>query len=311
MDFSVIIPAKNEAANIGRLVASLLAMKRPVGSYEILVIDNGSSDETPVIAAALGAQVHVKPDLTISALRNFGASLARGEVLAFMDADCTVAPDWLDEAARYLPRRDIVCFGSPPEVPPDATWVQRTWFQVRRKRPPVGETAWLESMNMFVRRESFALAGGFDESLATCEDYDLSLRLARLGLLWADDRIVAFHYGEARDLGHFYRKERWRGIGNLKGVLHHGVRLAELPSLLFPVAHCLVALALPLTLVPVLVGWVAPIVFCLVAGLFAAWQLLILLLAYLKFGAGLSARFLRLFVLLNVYYFARGVALSR
>jgi len=309
MQFSVIIPAKNEQANIGRCLDSILQVDWDPREFEIIVVDNGSSDSTAQIASQMGAVVFVQPGLTISALRNFGAGKASGEILAFMDADCTVDPSWLRQAAKYLFKSDIVCFGSPPQVPPCATWVQRAWFQVRRKKVAQGETPWLESMNMFVRREAFSRCRGFDEKLVTCEDYDLSLRLQALGKVFTDTDIVAVHFGEASNLPHFFRKELWRGIGNLKGVLRHGVKPSELPSVCLPVLHCLVLLALPVAL---LVNGFSETRALLYAGaLFLFWQAFLLLLSFLKYYRGALRHVAQIFVLLNVYYLARGVAILR
>lgn len=309
MQFSVVIPAKNERENIGRCLDSIFQVDWDPEEYEVIVIDNGSSDDTPLIAAEKGAKVYLQPDLTISGLRNFGASMAKGELLAFMDADCTVEPSWLRAASRYLGAEDIVCFGSPPQVPPEATWVQQAWYQVRRKKEEVGETAWLESMNMFVRREAFSRCQGFDEHLATCEDYDISLRLKALGKVITDSRVVAYHFGEARTVAHFFRKERWRGIGNLRGVLRHGVKAGELPSILLPVLHCLALFSLPLSLLlRAPLGATTPV---FVAALFLAWQAFLLCVSLARYYRKSLRLVPQIYLLLNVYYLARGVAMLR
>jgi hypothetical protein len=131
------------------------------------------SDDTAAIARRKKVRVFLRPGMSISALRNFGAAQSSGRVLVFLDADCTVTPHWLREASRYLDAHDVACFGSAPIVPRNATWVQRTWFLVR-DRKPVEDVNWLESMNMFVHREKFISIGGFNEDLVTCEDYDIS-----------------------------------------------------------------------------------------------------------------------------------------
>jgi glycosyltransferase involved in cell wall biosynthesis len=311
MDFSIIIPAKNEEKNIGHCLDSINAMDFETGRFEVLVIDNGSSDRTVEIVRTKGAKVFVMPDLTISGLRNFGASKAGGKILAFLDADCTVAPTWLASAAHYLDNNEIACFGGPPGIPDEGTWVQKAWFRVREKKSEVIEVEWLESMNMFIPRKTFLAVGGFDESLVTCEDYDLSLRLMRLGKIIADRRIVAVHHGEAADLRHFFRKELWRATSNFQGVKSHGFHWRELPSLVVPPVYCLLPLlaigyaltrilldgdALDGGLAALLIGWQAPL------ALLAAW----------KVRDSWDVRVVsQLFVLLNVYFFARGIAVIR
>lgn len=305
--FSVIIPAKNEEQNISRCLASILAVDWDQADFEILLVDNGSNDRTTDIARAYGATVFVRPGDTVAALRNFGAAQARGKVLVFVDADCSVPHNWLREAARYLDKEEVILFGSPPVVPPGGSWVQRAWFYVRRKKNGVGETDWLESMNMFVRREAFRAVGGFNPKLITCEDYDLSLRLKKIGHLMVDDRIVAVHHGEAASINHFFRKESWRGTSNLQGVASHGLTWKELPSLALPVFYGVFAVAACALLALGLVGVVR---FGIVAGLLLFWQLPVLLLAIRK--AGHPARILvtmQLFLLFNIYFTARAGAL--
>lgn len=311
MEFSIIIPAKNEEKNIGTCLDSINAMVFESCRFEVLVIDNGSSDLTVEIAKTKGAKVYEKPDFTIAGLRNFGVAEAKGEVLAFLDADCTVAPDWLTEASRYLGNKEVVCFGCPPGIPADATWVQKAWFRIRERKGLVDEVEWLESMNMFVPRQAFSSAGGFNEQLVTCEDYDLSLRLKRFGRIIADPRIVAVHHGEASDIRHFFRKEHWRGTSNFQGLKSHGIRWREVPSLIIPPVYCLLALlSLGYLLVSILLGGRAP--GSGLAALMLVWQSPLALLALWKTRNSFDARAAsQLFFLLNVYFLARGLAVFR
>jgi GT2 family glycosyltransferase len=310
MEFSIIIPAKNEEKNIGKCLDSIYGMDFPVEGFEVLVVDNGSSDRTVEIAKSRGATVFEKPGFTISGLRNFGGSQARGQILAFLDADCTVSADWLTEASRYSANHEISCFGGPPGVPQDATWVQKAWFKIREKKDMVEEVQWLESMNMFVPRPIFASVGGFNEDLVTCEDYDLSLRLQPLGKIIADRRIVAVHHGEAADLRHFFRKEYWRATSNFQGIKSHGFRWSEIPSLVIPLIYCLLAL---FAVGYLLIGLTSTgSAYGPFAALLIVWQAPLALLALWKSRNSGSPRMAsQLFVLLNIYFFARGLAVFR
>jgi glycosyltransferase involved in cell wall biosynthesis len=302
MQFSVIIPAKNEEATIGLCLDSIVNVDWDRSQYEVIVVDNGSSDGTVAIAREKGAQVFVKPELTISGLRNFGAGQASGDVLAFIDADCTVVSSWLAKASPYLDRKEVACFGSPPIVPEDAGWVPRAWFAVRNKGEELCETDWLESMNMFVRREIFAVSGGFDESLITCEDYDLSLRLKQHGSIMSDSSIVAVHHGEAATVGHFFRKELWRGKSNFAGMMQHGLTLSELPSLFAPSFHCLLWIC---WLISPLASFPRAVI--AVSGLMAVWQAFLLVTCLRKLLPSITiTTLLQLHFLLNIYLFARG-----
>jgi hypothetical protein len=89
-------------------------------------------------------------------------------------------------------------------------------------------------MNLIVRRDDFLTVSGFNEQLETVEDVDLCYRLGQRGTILWTPAMEAIHWGEARDLRTFWRKESWRSISNLRGVLSHGLRWDELPSLGYP-----------------------------------------------------------------------------
>ena len=299
---SVIIPARNEAAFIGKCLASLSNLDYPSELYEIIVADNGSSDHTVLIAAKYNAMVVELPDkTTISAVRNGGAAAASGDILVFLDADCTVKPDWLAQAERYFDRTDVACFGSSPVIPDEATWVERTWYLARKSHELVFEKEWQESTNMFIPREIFEKAGGFDERLATCEDVDLSYRLRNFGKILSDSRIVAVHHRDPRTVKEFFLKERWRGKSNYEGVLQHGVKLMELPSLVLPIYFTSMLAA---SIVFLFVSLRLACIFFIFA------QLPVAGLSWLKIRREFSlTAFFRLMFLYNIYFLARASSL--
>jgi GT2 family glycosyltransferase len=89
-------------------------------------------------------------------------------------------------------------------------------------------------MNLIVRRRDFLAVGGFNEQLETVEDVDLCYRIGQRGKILCNLEMDAIHWGEARDLRTFWRKESWRSVSNLRGVLSHGLRWDEVPSLGYP-----------------------------------------------------------------------------
>ena len=307
---SIIIPVKNEAANLEKCLRSIRDARSVDLSYEILVIDNGSTDGTVDVANKYQATVFVVPDATVAGLRNYGADHATGEILAFIDADCTVEPNWFDAIVPYVTNESVNCFGSPPGIPLRSTWVQRCWYQIRTKGMPTDpptKVDWLESMNLFVRRDVFNKVNGFDTRLITCEDYDFGVRLKQYGDIICDPGIQAVHHGEAQTIKRFYEKERWRGVSNISGLRHHGLTWSELPSLVFPLVQILAIIVAVVTLVLIIVGIASP--WWIPLGLII-WQAPIFLMSYKK-SAG-SKRFKQaggIWALLNVYFTARGQSL--
>lgn len=300
---SVIIPAKNEEIHLGNCLQSLSDLDFPKDQYEIIVADNGSEDSTPGIARSYNARIVCVPAAgTIAAVRNAGAGQAKGEILVFLDADCTVAKDWLKKAEHYFHKKDIACFGSSPVIPENPTWVERAWFLVRECKEEVREREWQESTNMFVPKEIFEKVGGFNEKLTTCEDVDLSYRLAKFGRILADKRIVAIHHRDPKTIKEFFLKEKWRGKSNYTGLLQHGLKMSELPSLLLPLYFAGMLIAS--------LGALAMGAFVMAGLLFLAGQLPVMALTFLKIRRQFTfSSYFSLLLLYNIYFTARAGAI--
>ena len=84
---SIVIPALNSEATMGKCLQSIKSLNYPEKKYEIVVVDNGSADMTAEIAKKYGARVLYKPDKKIGALRNCGAKVSLGEIIACTDSD--------------------------------------------------------------------------------------------------------------------------------------------------------------------------------------------------------------------------------
>lgn len=251
---SAIIPARDEEAFLGACLDALAAQRVPGVELECIVVDNGSTDGTVSLARQRGAKVVDAGGVPLGELRNLGVQRARGEVLAFVDADITVQPGWLAAALAHLQEPGVVAAGCYPRVPDGSTWVQRHWSQlVRRAGEGPRDVGWLPSANLLVRREPFERSGGFDARLASCEDADLTFRLGQQGRIVYDHAIDALHHREPPDLRAFFRKELWHGHGSFDGLARGRFSVAELPSLVAPsmvvVGELSLLVALPMALV--------------------------------------------------------------
>jgi len=186
---SIVIPARNAAATLNAAIASVVHQTHT--DWEIIIVDDGSTDST---AANARAWCDRDPRIRLITGRKRGASAARNEAvrhavkiwLLFLDADDLILPTHLATmlaAAASSPADLIYCGGAKmafdgridqAEIPPQADH-----FKL------------LASQNLFhihaclVRRATFEKFGGFDEKLATCEEWDLWQRLARAGAVFA------------------------------------------------------------------------------------------------------------------------------
>lgn len=201
----VVVPCKNEKQT---LRACLLALHdQQTRPAKIIVVDNGSTDGSQQLAAGL-AEVVELPDVSISHLRNHGADrLSEVDVVGFVDADVVVGHGWLAAGLEAMADgADIVGSRSLPHE--DATWVATRWAEIERHRAHDDSLLW--SQHLLVRRDVFSALGGFDETLRTLEDVDLSARARSLGF---DVRLVtamsAAHHGFAPSLRGFLKREMW------------------------------------------------------------------------------------------------------
>lgn len=227
---TVVLPAFNEAKHIRRTLEALCEQTLPAHEFEAIVVDNGSTDGTVTIAREfaerLSIQVVTKTG-RISAVRNYGASLACGQVLAFLDADCTTSRDWLERSLAL--GRPCCVWGAHYLVPVDSTWVGRVWAEYQA-RPQEGPASFIPGSNLFMHTADFVAIGGFGEDLETSEDVELSQRARRNGMsVLAYPSLAVYHEGTPQTLRHFYRQNRWHGTTVLRIFLKNLPSTTNLP----------------------------------------------------------------------------------
>jgi glycosyltransferase involved in cell wall biosynthesis len=181
---SVIIPTYNRAALVHEAIASVLA--QDYSRLQVIVVDDGSEDETPAVVRAFGAAVVCvrQTHAGVSAARNRGVAATQGELIAFLDSDDVWQPGKV--AAQ------VALFQQQPQVQAcytDEIWIRRG-VRVNPRRIHHKHAGWifLQSLalciispsSIMLRRELWERLGGFDERLPACEDYDLWLRLTAI-----------------------------------------------------------------------------------------------------------------------------------
>jgi glycosyltransferase involved in cell wall biosynthesis len=317
---SFVIPVRNDPVRLRRCLTTIRANKPASARVEIVIADNGSTDDTPDVARSFGARVLSLPGLSVAALRNRAAVEAQGQVLAFVDADHEIDPEWVASATEALSEEGVAAVGALCFAPSEGTWVQRMYDALRGRTEGRSDVEWLGSGNMAVRRELFDKVGGFDVSLETCEDVDLCQRLRQAGLrVRGDDRLRNVHLGDPSTLGKLWRSELWRGRDNLRVSLRYGITLRGLPSIIIPILElaCLIIAPLALGVGLALTMAVSPApglgVLALAIGLAAlAAPIALTLLRVLRmarWGLRGPADYARAFVVAGTYDLARAVAL--
>ena len=194
---SIIVPVYNNARDLTECLSAVkvAAQKRDT---EIIVVDDASTDNTPAVAAGMGARVlHLEKNSGPGAARNFGARHATGDILFFVDADVVLAPDALDRVVSVLDRRPefAAVFGS-YDARPRARGVVSQYRNllhhfVHQQGNPEASTFWAGCGA--IRREIFLAVGGFDAvrfPRPSIEDIELGVRLRQAGHRILLDRDV-------------------------------------------------------------------------------------------------------------------------
>ncbi len=184
---SIVIPVKDRAEELQRCLASLAELEYPREQLEVIVVDDGSRDATAEVARRSG--VRVLPSggsgRGPAAARNVGAAAAGGEILAFIDSDCTASPRWLAELVPAFADPEMAAVGGRVDGMCTESAVDRYEAVMSslslgsRERSGQGgdDTFYLPSCNLLVRRTAFLAACGFEETMQVGEDVDLTWRL--------------------------------------------------------------------------------------------------------------------------------------
>ncbi|MEP6592530.1 MAG: glycosyltransferase family A protein [Acidobacteriota bacterium] len=240
-EVSVVIPTYNRAELLPALIDALLAQQRHAIAYEILIVDNASTDGT---AATVAARAHpvirylYEPRPGASNARNAGIQHAAGALIAFIDDDLLPAADWLQTITatmRANPEAD--CVGGRiepkwPRTPPPwltpANYAPLALQYGRGSGKPLSASnasGCLVSANFICRRDVLRDVGGFSPAFVRDEDREFNLRLWRAGKIGIyADAIVATAVVQSERLTKAYHR-RWHAV---TGANHARMRLKEI-----------------------------------------------------------------------------------
>ncbi len=196
--FSVIVPTRNRRAQLQASLDCLVAQTFPAHEFEVIVVDDGSTDGTVDWLERQATTMRLRVVRTDhggpGAARNAGAAVAVGEYLAFTEDDVLIAPDWLERADAHLRQNPI-------DLLEGRTRLEGTLRSTRRGEPvPVPSFI---PCNLFVRRSAFDDLGGYDlgffdrgTGLYFREDVDLGFRAFERGYVHEIDPTVLVEHPE-------------------------------------------------------------------------------------------------------------------
>lgn len=211
-EVSVIVPVYNRPADLERCLDALLKLDYSSAKLEIIVVDDASTDGTGEVAARYPVRLlHNSTQLGPAGSRNRAIEVAAHELIACVDSDCVVAPNWLRELAALFADEQIAAAGGATRAayinsPLERYEAVRSSLFMGERPAEVrlqGSLSYLPTCNLIFRRSVYREVGGFDPALRFGEDVDFCWRVLKAG--W---RI---RYHPAAQLAHAYRAD-WGGF---------------------------------------------------------------------------------------------------
>ena len=203
LSVSIIVPVYNGARTIASCLDSLLAQDYPREFYEIIVVENGSTDETTNIVEKFPVRLLHCERKGPAFARNFGVQYTQADIVAFTDSDCVADSKWLKNLITAY-EDDLVAGAGGRIEPLRESEYSHIQYYSEINNPLVnflsGEGEFLPHLytaNASYRREMFLKVSGFNEKLLTAEDVDLSwrLQLAQGGkLVYVEDALIFHHH---------------------------------------------------------------------------------------------------------------------
>lgn len=236
---SIVIPAFNEEKYIESVLQRVFSLDYPREMYEVIIVDNGSTDNTVDLARKYTDKVYLYEGVKVGAVRNFGVSKARGEYIAFLDSDCVPPVSWLVDAFKYIDANGCDVIGGTCLLREDPTWVETSWVINQNPKDQVNGS--LMGGSILIKKSIFSSVGGFDESMSAGEDSALGDKLIASGYSVHIAKCCAFvHLGYPRDLCEFTRRQFWHASSYLRSRKKRSVDYILLLSLFFLVSILLI-----------------------------------------------------------------------
>ena len=220
---SVIVPVRDGESTIADCLDAILATDYPSNRREILVVDNGSSDATAALIRPRRVRYLREPRRGVSHARNLGIATSRGEILAFVDADCLVEPHWLTELVRPFEDPEVGAVAGDLQHVAPTTSAERQAARLLGKWQRFAfnsNPAYPITANAAYRRDVIERIGGFDPHMTRAQDVELGLRFQeRSGrrLAYAE-RATAHHRNRTTQLGFFRQQLGWAYGAGLVGA---------------------------------------------------------------------------------------------
>lgn len=260
---SIIIPCFNEEETIAITIASILEIGEKLDlPFEVILVDNRSTDDSSEIARNMGATVVYSDAPTVAKVRNDGVHRTKGKVLLFLDADVVIDKSWAERFTKISESiiHERVVVGAHCAVPIGTKGIFREWYlqiQEDSRDTHVG------TGHMLVNRNLFLELGGFDPGLSSGEDYDFCKKAESKGCrVVVDPQLLAYHLGYPSRIKDFIKRERWHGEGDIVSFKKIYSSKVAVAALTFGFLHIFMVITLFISVTYFLYSAIALVIFC-------------------------------------------------
>lgn len=226
---SIVIPVRDQPENLIECLKSLSNLNYPIDRLEIIVVDDGSQRDISQVVSTDVKVIRLTESQGASVCRNLGAEKARGDILAFLDADCTAQENWLKEIIPLFQTATAGAIGAYVDGYYKDSYLDR--YEEVSSSLNMGQRLLLEgntesnfyvpTANMLVTREAFMATGGFKGGMHVGEDVDFCWRMRKLGysLLYVPFGRVAHKH--RNQLGKMLKRRSQYGTSEASLYLTH------------------------------------------------------------------------------------------
>lgn len=209
---SVVITTKNEEKNIETCIKSI--KNQTFKNIELILVDNFSEDRTAEIAKEHSAKVYFKGNER-SAQRNYGAKVATGKYLLYLDADMILSPILIEECVEKLESEPVDALYIPEKIVGEGFWIKVRDFERSFYTGTVIDAV------RFLKRQLFLQVGGFDETFAGPEDWDFDRKIRQVGRTSVAN-VPLYHNEGKFNINRYLEKKGYYSVGIHKYIKKWG-----------------------------------------------------------------------------------------